>query len=234
MRLGYIVHYGAVLAATTSRVAIRRSRPVLQAPEPVVLGQFALTFPDSNVEFANRRLDDTDTQYAYSSSTSITWARMRTVCTTTGRPVLAAAPLGTGMVFPKSIHGTPIWRTQLAVRTISRVDAALVLITWAAPTPSTVEHSATMQSRERRLNRTWGEPDSLQLSTAWTPVYHQRVTEQVRFHPAAALPDFDTNLPFSYLVDPGAFTELTVNWLPYLSSTLGARVDWVTYQRPRK
>ncbi len=37
---------------------------------------------------------------------------------------------------------------------------------------------------------------------------------------------FTTNLPKSTLVNPGLYSETTLRWLPYLSTSMGGRFDW--------
>ena len=46
-------------------------------------------------------------------------------------------------------------------------------------------------------------------------------------NPVDTLPPFYTNLPTSAFTNPGLYSELTLSWLPYLSTTVGGRVDWV-------
>ena len=103
------------------------------------------------------------------------------------------------------------------------------MITWEVPIRCRATRSATMPSPGTRLNKTWGDPDSLQLSTGVDVRYiTQRITEQFDFTSGPLEDrDFETNLPLAHMVDPGAYTELTVHWLSYCPPRLAARVDWV-------
>jgi hypothetical protein len=109
----------------------------------------------------------------------------------------------------------------------------------SAFTGSTV---GTVLSSGGRLATTYGELDDLSLTTGLDArVIQQRIGEFYTVNPLLNGPPapsslvsnvpgvniFETGLPQSLMVNPGAFAEMTLPWTSYFTSRIGARGDYV-------
>jgi len=227
---GYIVHYGGRVGSDYDPGGNSTQGPVPASyKSQSFLGQFGFDLsPDSNLEFRIRRLDDTGLQYALQFfDVDYMGADSYSVHYNWTDPCGGGTLSAMGWYSRSRFHGdTDPGQPFTPYDTIARVEAALDDITGETNSlyGRTFGHYAVAGAR---LNRTFGEEDAVQLSTGLDVRYvTQRIQEQFQFA-GDGLDDFETNLPFAYMVDPGAYAELTVPWLPYLSSTFGARVDWI-------
>ncbi len=102
-------------------------------------------------------------------------------------------------------------------------------------------NNGDLTSTGARIMKTYGDEDYRMVRFgADIRNVQQQIYEQYRFYdsfganvtpvnpldPFNPDPSLQTNLPRSTMIDPGLFMEATMPWLDYMSTSIGARVDW--------
>ena len=232
---GYIINYGGRVGGDYDPGGNSVQPPIPGSyKSQSLLGQVGFDLsPESSLEFRFRRLDDTgieyplqffDVDYLGVDAYSLHYDR-EDACGdgTTSAMVWYSRSRFHGDTFPQQ----PVSPYYSVSRVNTALDVALDLPVGSTDlTGFTRGHHMITGAR---ANKTYGDPDWTMLSVGADIRYMtQRINEDFEFRSLATpLPNFYTNLPMSDFVNPGMYSELTLRWLPYLSSTVGARVDWV-------
>ncbi len=211
------------------------------------LGQVGFDISEnSKIEFRYNRLDQTDTEIAgqfwdigflETDAFDMTWTKTDDCnCNETRFEAWYNRTKFDGGLNPPL---TTSKRTPYPV--IDRVEAAIDRFFESIPTSpadittrftdNTVSSGST-SSTGARLVRSHEPNEWFQVNYGTDIRYvEQNLTESFEtsggLTTGSLLENFETNMPRSELVDPGLFAETSLTVLPYLTTHLGGRVDWV-------
>ena len=227
---GYIFNYGNRVGGDYNPGGNSNLPPVPGSyASQSLLGQIGFDLTEnSSLEFRFRRLDDTDTEYPLQffdvdymgvEAYSLKYKR-EDPC---GRGTFSAM----GWYSRSGFNGNTLPpQPDSPYYSVNRVNAALdEALNPPIPTDLSGRTFGHYMITGARFNKTYGDPDSTLLSLGADVRYMtQRIDEKFQVN---TLPPFDTNLPNSQFANPGMYSELTLNWLPCMVTTIGGRVDWL-------
>ena len=227
---GYIINYGNRVGGDY--------QPGGNSTQPAVpgsyksqslMGQVGFDLsPESNLEFRFRRLDDTDTEYPLQFfDVDYMGVDAYSLHYNSEDPCGCGTFSMMGWYSRSRFHGdTYPQQPNSPYYSVARVNAALNDAIPATGTNLLGWTQGHHMITGARVNKTYGDPDWTLLSVGADVRYMtQRINEQ--FIANTLQEPFFTNLPNSDFINPGIYSELTLSWLPYTTTTLGARLDWV-------
>ena len=205
------------------------------------LGQLGYDLSEnSRIEFRYTRLDQVDTEYAaqffdinalMSDSFSATYTRTNPY----NDSVFKAEAWYNRTRFSGDTNNPSKRAVYPGARyfpVIDRVESAIEDATGASNVRLDGLTDGNLTSAGARAVSAYGDAEWTQLRFGADVRYvEQHLHEQYIVsgtNVPTALEDFQTNMPFAQIVDPGIFAEFTTRWRPYLRSAIGGRIDWVT------
>jgi iron complex outermembrane receptor protein len=189
------------------------------------LGQFGFNLsPEDSIEVKYNRLDQSDTEYPgqffdvrflTTDATSATFLHQDD-CSCWSRFTL------TGWYNRTRFAGDTFNDSKQTFNVINRVEAAL------DQGPGTFDGTTDghLLSTGARASATYGQQDETQLTVGSDLHYlEQNIVED--FSSIGSTPfNVETNLPTSFWLDPGVYTELSLPVQSYWTTTIGARADF--------
>ncbi len=194
---------------------------------------------DRRVEFNYMRQDQTNTQFPgqfFQVNAAVTqgW-NLRYLDTSAENPWSKMTAEGWYNIgWMKGATNPEDWTFQV----VPRVDQALQAFFGAAYNPNfAATTNGGTTTTGGRFTTVYGEDGEKQLTVGSDARYiNQYVNERINFNtplpPPVDAVSFQTGLPRSFMTDAGAFTQLVVPVTSKLTSTAGARVDWIHTEIP--
>ncbi len=189
------------------------------------LGQFGFDLsPEDSLEVKYNRLDQSDTEYPgqffdvrflTTDATSVNFVHQDD-CACWSRFAIG------GWYNRTRFAGDTYNESKETFNVINRVEAAL----GEAQGTFFGDTSGDLISSGARMSATYGQVDETQL-TVGTDLHYLEQSIREQFVERGVRPfDIDTNMPRSFWLNPGVYTELSIPVQSYWTTTIGARTDW--------